>query len=203
MSAISDAKKKGKKKSHKKKTTVASAIENADDKSTLFPKPDKKLTSDKLDSISTTTSSGLSISTVSGGWTFSTIAGSSTSVGSTGTGGTILESFNSTLKDTTSTQTSVAQNITITTLQPNTSTANTTEEIHDSAYEDETDNEDSIEDNTINENTFMQDFKLPRIEKSSKNDDEDYEVFVTEPLPEFKRKKRQLRKTNSDSRKKR
>lgn len=260
MTALSDAKKKGKKKSHKKKTSTTTAIEsqNVEQKSTLFPKPVKKLSgSDMSDEISSTGNLGLAGSTASVVLTGSTasvvLTGSTTPVGLTGStasvvitastavgsaelaegslglvGPTTLGPVGSTVKvislkplgseignQSTVIQSSVNNNLTATTLQSNSkfdsksSNLTATDEVDDSSDDDddEIENEEApAEDNRSDELSFIHDFRQPKDPNDSnvsKYEHEDYENFVTEPVPENRRKKRHIRMPNADSRKKR
>lgn len=96
-------------------------------------------------------------------------------------------------------------NITTTTQQSNSSNVTTTEAVMDNNEDDEMENEEaSVEDNRSDEQSFFHDFRLTNDEPTfSKYDQDDDETFTTEPMLEYRRKKRHANIRNTDSRKKR
>lgn len=261
MTALGDAKKKGKKKSHKKKTTSTAAVESqtAEQKSTLFPKPDKKLigsdisddkstsstlghaASTSLTTVGSTVSVGLTGSTTSVVLTGSTasvaLTGSTTIVGSAEVAGlsrpttlglvgsTVPVNSTVTLKlvssltttgkvqagilqtgnESTVIQTTVNRNIAMT-QQSNSSNMTANEEVVDMIDDDDEMESQGVpvEDSKSVELSFIHEFRQTSDEPNfSKYEQEDYDNFLTEPMPEFRRKKRHFRLPYADARKKR
>lgn len=88
------------------------------------------------------------------------------------------------------------------TLQSNTTNVNATTEF-DTTDDDEMENEEVIVLDSKSDEQFLNEFRLSNEHHYSKYEPDDYEVFITEPMPEYKRKKRYNRISNVDSRKKR
>lgn len=97
-------------------------------------------------------------------------------------------------------------NITTTTQRSNSSNVTTTEqEIDNNDYDDEMENEEApAEDNRADELSFIHDFRQSNDDPNfSKYEQEDDETFITDPMPEYRRKKRHFTIPYADSRKKR